>query len=190
LLYDKLLSSDNSESQVNAFEIGLKGASGGEEEFQEKLKDKDYREKIEKAKQDSVEFQNKYNNFLKNNLGFFAYLNIPFYALVAFLVFLNKKIYNFAETVSIVLYQNAYTTLIGFLLNILFYFLGVNILISSAITFLIIYVYSNYSFQRLFKLTTRELIIANLKFFVITFVVFLLVIILGIALFILTQSVF
>jgi hypothetical protein len=41
LLYDKLLSSDNSESQVNAFEIGLKGASGGEEEFQEKLKDKD-----------------------------------------------------------------------------------------------------------------------------------------------------
>jgi len=189
LLFEKIEAIDGTEIQENALALGFKGAGGTEKEFEEKLKDKEYREKIEKAKRDNIEFQKKYNNFIKNNLGLLAYLNIPFYALIAYLVFLNKKIYNFAETVSIVLYQNAYTTLIGFLLNLLFYTLGINILILSGITFLLIYVYSNYSFQRLFNLNAKQLIIANLKFFLITFVALLLVMILGIALFILTQFV-
>jgi hypothetical protein len=189
-LLEKFEKSDNSELQENLFELGLKGAGGSEEELQKKMEDPEFQKKIEKSKQESLEFNKKYNDFLKNNLGFIAYLNIPIYALIAFLVFMNKKLYNFAEMVSIILYQNAYTTLIGFLLSLLFFSLDLNGFILAALSFLIIFIYSNYSFQRLFKLNAKQLIIANLKFFLVSFVLFLLLIILGIALVVFVQFVF
>ena len=178
LLFEKTDAYYNQEFQENAFELGYKGAGGSEEELQEKLKDKEFKEELETRKQKSIETQNKINNFVRNNLGLLAYLNIPVYALIAYLVFMNKKMYNFAEMVSIILYQNAYTTLIGFLLSLLFLSLGLDIFILSGFTFLIIYIYSNYSFQRLFKLSAKQLIVANLKFFLISFILFLLIIIL------------
>ena len=181
LLFEKTDAYYNQEFQENAFELGYKGAGGSEEELQEKLKDKEFKEELETRKQKSIETQNKINNFVRNNLGLLAYLNIPVYALIAYLVFMNKKMYNFAEMVSIILYQNAYTTLIGFLLSLLFLSLGLDVFIISGFTFLIIYIYSNYSFQRLFKLSAKQLIVANLKFYLIGFILFLLIIIIVIA---------
>ena len=181
LLFEKTDAYYNQEFQENAFELGYKGAGGSEEELQEKLKDKEFKEELETRKQKSIETQNKINNFVRNNLGLLAYLNIPVYALIAYLVFMNKKMYNFAEMVSIILYQNAYTTLIGFLLSLLFLSLGLDVFIISGFTFLIIYIYSNYSFQRLFKLSAKQLILANLKFYLLGFILFLLIIILVIA---------
>jgi predicted RNA-binding Zn-ribbon protein involved in translation (DUF1610 family) len=185
LMYEELEKEDNSDLQENAYSIGFKSAGGSEEELQEQMKDPEFQKKMEKSKQESLETQKKVNTFVKNNLGLIAYLNIPIYALIAFLVFINKKLYNFAEMVSIVLYQNAYTTLIGFLLSLLFYILGFNVFILSAVSFLTVFIYSNYSFQRLFNFSAKQLIIVNLKFFLVSFVVVLLISILGVALFVL-----
>lgn len=178
------------EFQENAFELGYKGAGGSEEEFQEKLKDKEYQEKLERSKQESIETQNKINNFVQNNLGLVAYLNIPVYALIAYIVFMNKKLYNFAEMVSIVLYQNAYTTLVGFLLSFIFFILDINIFILTGLSFLIIFLYSNYSFQKLFKLNAKQLIVANLKFFLVSFILMIGFLILAVGLVVFYQIAF
>ena len=154
--------------QEKAFVIGYTGAGGSDEELQEKLKDEDLQKEFEKSKQMNQEFQDTTYKFWEDNTGLVTYLNIPVYALLAFLVFWKRKRFNYAETITIVLYQNAFTTLLSFIIIPIFYLCGLGLYAFIFIGSLVIYLYSNYSFQRLYQLNIKQLIFANLRFFIIT----------------------
>jgi hypothetical protein len=177
LPFDEIINSAHGVGE-KGYELGYKGAGGSEESFQEALKDEENRQKFEESRKKMDQFQKKYNDFILNNSGLIQYIMIPFYALIAYLVFLNKKLYNFAEMVTVVLYQNAFTTFISFFSILIFYLLDWNMLIVTSLSFISIFLYSNYSFQRLFKLSAVQLIFANLRFFLISIpiIIFLLII--------------
>ena len=178
LPFDEIINSGQGVGEMG-YELGYKGAGGTEESFQEALKDEENRQKFEESRKKMDQFQKEYNDFILNNSGLVQYMMIPFYALIAYLVFWNKKLYNFAEMVTVVLYQNALTTFISFFSILIFYVLDLNLLIVTSSSFIVIFLYSNYSFQRLFKLNAVQLILANLRFFLISIpiIIFLLIII-------------
>ncbi len=178
LPFDELIDSGQGVGEMG-YELGYKSTGGTEESFQEALKDKENKQKIEESRKKMEQFQKEYNDFILNNSGLIQYMMIPFYALIAYLVFWKKRLYNFAEMVTVVLYQNAFTTFISFISILIFYLLDLNLLMVTSSSFIIIFLYSNYSFQRLFKLSAVQLIFANLRFFLISIpiIIFLLVII-------------
>ena len=183
LPFDELINSGQGVGEIG-YELGYKGAGGTEESFQEALKDEENKQKFEQDRKKMEQFQKEYNDFTLNNSGLIQYMMIPFYALIAYLVFWKKRLYNFAEMVTVVLYQNAFTTFIGFFLIIFFYFLDVNVLVVSSLSFVTIFIYSNYSFQRLFKLNAVQLILANLRFLLISIpIIICLLVILSLAVF-------
>jgi hypothetical protein len=161
----------NPDIQQTSYAIGFKGAGGSEELLKEKLKDEKLQKKFEASKKESLEVQKKINDFIKNNGSLIAYINIPFYALIAFLVFWTKKKFNFAEMVTVVMYQNAFTTFIAFFIIPIFYLLDLGPYVLITVTTIIIYLYSNYSFQKLFKLNALQLIFANLRFILVTLLI-------------------
>lgn len=164
--------------QEKSFELGYKSAGATDEDIQEKLKDEKTREKIEASRKKSLETSKKVADFIRNNPSLISYLSIPIYALVAFLVFWRKRVYNFAEMTTVVIYQNSLTTFLGILLVPLIFFSILNAGQIVLVSYSIIFLYSNYSFQRLFKLNALQLIFANVRFFLIITVLFLLIIIL------------
>jgi hypothetical protein len=169
----------DSDIQSKSFELGYKSAGGSDEALEERLNDEEVQKKLEQTKQANLEAQQKIQEFIKNNSNLVAYISIPFYAVIAFLVFWRRKVYNFAEMVTIVVYQNGFTTFVSFALILLLSLVNVDADQLVLLTTLIVFLYSNYSFQRLFKLNAKELVLANLRFllilislFIVTVVIF------------------
>ncbi len=96
----------------------------------------------------------------------FTVMNIPIYAFLSWLVFLNRKKYNFYEHIVVYLYAASHATFFSFLFVIPFYFISADLtakmsMIVSALTF----VYFGFVLVRLFKLTFFQFIIKTLYFF-------------------------
>jgi len=161
-----------------SYEIGFKSAGGTEEEFKEKLKDEKVRKKIEDADKRSAKTQKEINDFVKGNTTLLSYLNIPVYALIAFLVFWKRKEYNFAEIITVVLYQNSLTTFLSVLVIPILYFADSGSGTLYLVSILAVFLYSNYSFQRLFKLNLKQIIFANIRFLFISLTILIVFVIL------------
>lgn len=124
-------------------------------------------------------FQN--NEFLKNFMSvftdyqaIFTVMNIPIYGFISWLVFLNRKKYNFYEHLVIYLYAASQTIVISFLIVIPTYFIdhrlsGIMSLIMSCLTV----VYFAYILIRLFKLTFFQFIIKTLYFIFVSIFIFI-----------------
>jgi len=80
--------------------------------------------------------------------------------------------------ISVVLYQNAFTTIISFFLIPLIYFTNLGVGEIVLFSTLVVFLYSNYSFQRLFQLSFKQLLLANVRFLWIGVTVFIVFIIL------------
>lgn len=132
------------------------------------------------------EFGKKYFDFFMDYQAFFTALNIPIYAFISWLVFLNRKRYNFYEHIVIYLYSNSQISIISFVLFLPVFF--INKEVASALFMygsLVLVIYSAYVLIRLFKLSFWQFIVKTLYFLGIsTFFGIVLSIISGIAMFV------
>ncbi|MGK0387112.1 MAG: hypothetical protein ACI849_001733, partial [Patiriisocius sp.] len=117
---------------------------------------------------------------------FFAF--IPFFAFISWLVFLNKKKYNFAEHLVLNLYAYAQISIF----TVLFYFASVwnpqifkYVMLISLPMQIVVYAYM---VKRIFALSIKQLIIKTLYFFVIGGILYTLGIIALLAIILLTGS--
>ena len=101
-----------------------------------------------------MKFQLKYYNL-------FAFLLLPFYTLISFLVF--RKPYNFGEHLVINTYLQSITSFFSVLLFIFSLLIGIN-LFGTGITILP-FLYYCFAFKKLYKLTFGQLLLKVLKFF-------------------------
>lgn len=129
------------------------------------------------------EFGKKYYDFFMDYQAFFTALNIPVYAFISWLVFLNRKKYNFYEHIVIYLYSNSQISIISFVLFLPIFFINKE-LARTLFMYgsLVLILYSAYVLIRLFKLTFWQFIVKTLYFLSISlFMLIVLSIISGIA---------
>ena len=98
-------------------------------------------------------FQMKYYNLL-------AFLILPIYALIAFIVF--RKPYNYGEHLVINTFIQSVTSGFSILLFVLSLIVGVNLLGSGIL--IVAFLYYSYVYKRLYKLTFGQLLVKILKF--------------------------
>ena len=132
------------------------------------------------------EFVENYISIFTDYQAFSTALIIPLYALISWIVFLNKKKYNFYEHIVIYLYASSQTSILSFLLVtpviLINQELGAQIMLFTSI-FMIIYF--SYVLIRLFRLTFWQFIIKTLYFLlIVSFVYLILGIIMAIVMFI------
>ena len=103
--------------------------------------------------------------------AFFTVMNIPIYGFLSWLVFLNRKKYNFYEHLVIYLYGASHVTFFSFLFVIPFYFVSTDLTAKVSLAMSVLsFVYFAFVLIRLFKLTFVQFIIKTLYFiFISTF---------------------
>lgn len=104
-------------------------------------------------------------------------LNLPFYALLAKLVFVRLKKFNYTEHLVIFTYIVAQYSITNFSILITAAAFGVNFYLMGNILNVFLVLYTAYVYRRLYPLTTRQIILRTLLFFGIL-IVFLLIFIL------------
>jgi len=97
-------------------------------------------------------------------------LNIPIYALVARLVFINRKKFNFAELTIMFMYILAQISIVTAVLTIPLTFAGVSFSVIGLAALPFQMIYSGYCLTKLYNLTTVQLIIKTSLFFLVLFV--------------------
>tara|TARA_R110001632_G_scaffold6324_1_gene25716 strand:+ start:55076 stop:55957 length:882 start_codon:yes stop_codon:yes gene_type:complete len=120
------------------------------------------------------EFMKNIFNFTADYQALFTVANIPVYGFISWLVFFNKKKYNFYEHLIIYLYAASQTAVLSFLIVVPFYFIdkeisGILTLVMSVFTL----VYFAYVLVRLFKLTFFQLIIKTIYFTFLSIIILL-----------------
>jgi hypothetical protein len=120
------------------------------------------------------EFAKSYLDFFTDYQAFFSALIIPLYGLISWIVFLNRKKYNFYEHLVIYLYGASQLSILSFLLITPVLLIdkelgGQLVLISS----LFMLIYFPYVLIRLFKLTFWQFVVKTLYFLVVTFVLYI-----------------
>lgn len=121
------------------------------------------------------EFQEAIINFQLKYYIFFAFLFLPFYTLISFLVF--RKPYNFGEHLVINTYLQSITTFWSILLFLFSLLFGINMFIAGI--FILLFFYYCFAYKKLYKLTFGQLLLKILKFIGILFIFMLIPIILG-----------
>jgi len=125
---------------------------------------------------ESPEFTKQFIDIFSDYQALFSVANIPIYGFVSWLVFLNKKKYNFYEHLIIYLYAASQIAILSFIVVVPIYFIDKEVsaiasLVMSAATF----IYFGYVLIRLFKLTFFQFIIKTIYFSLISgflFVIF------------------
>ncbi len=117
----------------------------------------------------TMKFQMKYYNL-------FAFLSLPLYSLILFLVF--RKPYNYGEHLVINTYIQSVTTFFGVLLFIFSLLSGINIF-GAGITILG-FIYLSYAYKRLYNLTFIQLFVKILKFIGILLALLVILLIIGV----------
>jgi uncharacterized membrane protein (DUF106 family) len=117
-------------------------------------------------------------NFIYDYNAFITALTIPLYAFISWIVFYNKKMFNYVEHVILYLYSTAQFSIVNTVAFIIFYFLDIefNNLIMT-LTLVLSIVYNAYILTKIFKLNFIQLII---KIFYFIGVLLILYIIFGI----------
>lgn len=125
---------------------------------------------------ENAEYTTSFMDLFTEYQAFFTVLNIPLYGFMSWLVFLNRKKYNFYEHLVIYLYAASQVSVLTFLIVVPFYFVDKN---SSAYLSLIMsiftFVYFAYVLIRLYKLKFWQFIVKGL-YFVFVFVVLMFII--------------
>ncbi len=115
-------------------------------------------------------------NIMYDYPAFVTAINIPIYAFVSWLVFLNRKKYNFYEHIVIYLYTISQVSILSFILVLPIYFfneiLANDIFLYASFS---IFIYAAYVLIRLFKLSFWQFILKTLYFGVISFITIIIV---------------
>ncbi len=125
------------------------------------------------------EFQSKNMMFFQEYQSLLMMLYIPLYALMAKLVFIGFKKYNFTELIVIFMYSQSQMAILIAVCAIISISLGLNFYIISFISFPITIVYTAFCLYRLYKLDFKEMILRSLIFlivFAITAVIYLIIV--------------
>jgi hypothetical protein len=121
-----------------------------------------------------VEYFASMMNFIYDYNAFITALIIPLYALISWIVFYNKKMFNYVEHVIIYLYSTAQFSIVNTAIFSIFYFTGVAFdNTTMTVTLLVSVIYNAYILTRLFKLTGIQLIIKVLYFIAVLTVLYL-----------------
>lgn len=123
-----------------------------------------------KASQDV--FENTSSSMLEYNSLFYSVL-IPLFALISWVVFLNKK-YNFTEHVIIYLYSMSFLSIIlVFVAQIVLITVPQHYFIFSMAAFPLMFVYHCYALKRIFSLSVGHLILKSVIFIGLFFVAYI-----------------
>jgi hypothetical protein len=130
------------------------------------------------ASKGQEEGMKRFMNFFYDYNSIFISLLIPFYALISYVVFLNKKLYNYVEHTIIYIYSQAMYSILGVLASFAFYFLNLKLSYNySLIISLVWIIYNTYLLKTLFKLNVKQTIIKLLYFITLSFFVYVFIII-------------
>lgn len=109
-------------------------------------------------------------DFIFDYQSVFTILSVPIYAFVSWIVFYNRKKYNFLEHNVIYIFTSAQLSIVNFIPVGFLYITGFNFYLEVSITTGILFVvYNAYVLIRLFKLTFIQFIIKTLYFLLIAF---------------------
>jgi len=125
------------------------------------------------------EFQNKNMAFMQEYQSLLMMLYIPAYALMAKLVFIGLKKYNYTELLVIFMYTQSQLSIVIALTTIIAVLFGINFMLMSLVSIPIMIFYTGFCLFRLYKLGVQEIILRSLIFLIVlavASVMFLLVI--------------
>ena len=121
------------------------------------------------------QFGQKFTDFIYEYQAFLTILSLPFYAFISWLVFLNRKRFNYLEHNIIYVYTTAHTSIISSFGVAFCYVTGIDLYLElSFATIGIIVIYNAYVLIRLFRLTFVQFIIKTLYFLVVLLVLYVL----------------
>lgn len=127
---------------------------------------------------EAVEANRKMMDFFFDYQSIITILSIPFYAFVSWIIFLNKKKFNYLEHNIVYIYTSGHLSIINFLMVGVCYVIGVNWYFQvSLIAASLLLVYNSYVLIRLFKLSFLQFIIKSLYFLFIGGMIYVIVVI-------------
>ncbi len=120
-------------------------------------------------------FNNSVFNFSSDYQALLSSLSIPILALISMVVFHNYKKYNFTEHIIIYLYSYSHIAAVLSLIGAFGIFAGSfnSLLITLYAQILLYIIYHSYVLKRLFKLSTKQIILKTLLFLVILLFLFI-----------------
>jgi len=114
-----------------------------------------------------AEFQSKNMAFVQEYQSLLMMLYIPFYALMAKLVFIGFKKYNFTELIVIFMYSQSQMAIFIAIGTIIIMAFGINFFITTLISIPIMIIYTGFCLYRLYKLNFQEMILRSLIFLIV-----------------------
>jgi hypothetical protein len=119
----------------------------------------------EMVNKNQEEGMKKFMNFLYDYNSLLISLLIPIYALISYIVFLNKKMYNYIEHTIIYLYSQAIYSILGTVTTFVFYVLALKLSYDySLIISLIWIIYNTILLKKLFNLNWKQTVFKVLYF--------------------------
>ena len=120
------------------------------------------------------DFGKKIYDLVLDYQAFFTAINIPIYAFFSWIIFLNRKKYNYYEHIVIYLYTIAQIGIFNFIVILPFYFFdksfASNLFLYGSFS---LFIYLIYVLIRLFKLTFAQFIIKGLYFLGLSLIAFM-----------------
>ncbi len=124
----------------------------------------------------SVQFTEQMMDIIFDYQSFLTIASIPLYAFVSWIVFLNKKKFNYLEHNIVYVYTSAQLSIINFLIVGLLFIIQIDFFVETSIAISILLVaYNSYVAIRLFKLSFLQFIVKTLYFLFIGAVLYVVV---------------
>lgn len=114
-------------------------------------------------------------SFMQEYQSIFYMLMVPVYALMSKLIFFNIKRFNYTEHVVINMYLSAHFSIVTSILIVLAAAVGIQYMTSGLTTIIFQIAYSAYAFKRLYKLTSKGILLRSLLFLVVLAVLIILI---------------
>ncbi|MCA0133851.1 DUF3667 domain-containing protein [Winogradskyella alexanderae] len=121
------------------------------------------------------EFQRRNTQFVQEYQSIIVMLYVPIYALMAKLVFFDKKRFNYTELLVVFMYIQAQISIVSAVLTIIIGIIGYSSSIVGMFMLLLMILYSAFALKRIYKLSFFDIVVRTLLFLVvlaITFVIF------------------
>lgn len=113
---------------------------------------------------ESQEMQTKQFDFMTKYSSLVMMFYIPLYAILAKIVFFNKKKFNFTELIVVFLYIQAQISIVSAVLTITLLALGMDFMLTSLLSGILMIVYGAYCLKRLYELSTPGIILRTMGF--------------------------
>ncbi len=119
------------------------------------------------------EFQKRNMAFLQEYQSIFMMLYVPLYALMAKVVFIGKKQYNYTELLVVFIYIQAQISIVSSLVMIVLGVFGFSNSIVGMLSIVLMILYAAYCLKRIYKLSLGGIILRTLLFGGVLFVFFI-----------------